>query len=67
MGGFFVRLIYSDRVKQLSELLEPYWEWDGIYCRIREDAPEEIKQTEKEWRELEEKEYHDALVADGLI
>ena len=62
-----MRLIYSDRVKQLSELLEPYWECDGIYCRIREDAPEEIKQAEKEWRELEEKEYHDALAADGLI
>lgn len=56
-----MRIIYSERVKELEKLIEPYWEWNGIHCHIREDAPEEIKQAEKEWRELENKEYMEAI------
>lgn len=56
-----MRIHFSDKVNQLDEMIDPYREWNGIYCHIREDAPEEIKQAEKEWKRLSTEEYNKAM------
>lgn len=62
-----MRLIYSDEANRLYDMVEPYIEFSIKGSHIKDDAPEEIKKAYKKWQELANKEYHDALVADGLI
>ena len=63
----YMRLIYSDEVKRLFDMVEPYLALTGITSHLKDDAPEEIKKAYEKWCELIEKEDHDALVAEGLI
>lgn len=54
-----MRLIYSGRLKELSDLLAPYWDGKG---GLREDTPDEIKAVLPEFDKLLEEAYEKACI-----
>lgn len=48
-------------------MVEPYIEFSIKGSHIKDDAPEKIKKAYRKWQELANKEYNEALAADGLI
>lgn len=56
-----MRVIYSDKVKQLYKTVKPYIERVGLDSHIKADAPQEIKELYEEWKELANKEYMESM------
>lgn len=56
-----MRIIYSDEVNNLYDMVEPYIEVTRKGPHIKDDAPEEIKKAYEKWKELENKEYMEAM------
>lgn len=57
-----MRVIYSDKVKQLYKKVEPYIERFGLESRIKDNAPQEIKELYEEWKSLANEEYKNAMI-----
>ena len=51
-----MRIIYSDKVKDLIKLIEPYVEWNKFPPKLKDDAPDDIKKAEVLCNELSEEE-----------
>lgn len=62
-----MRIIYSDKVKKLFKLIEPYVEWDKFPAKLKDDAPDDIKKAESLCNELMEKEKMQYLKDSGII
>lgn len=56
-----MRLIYSDEVNRLYDMVKPYIEDTIKGSHIKDDAPEEIKKAYEKWKELENKEDMEAM------
>lgn len=56
-----MRLIHSDEVKRLSDMVDPYMDWT-FPPKLKDDAPQEIKEAYKKFKELAKKEYEDAMM-----
>lgn len=56
-----MRVIYSDKEKQLYKTVKPYIEIVGLDSHIKADAPQEIKELYEEWKELSNKEDMEAM------
>ena len=55
-----MRLVLSDKVKELDKLIDPYREWEGLDWHIKESAPDNIKRIAEEWRKLVDEEFRQA-------
>ena len=54
-----MRFMYSDKVQQLTKIVEPYFdEW----AHLKPNAPEHIKKTYEELMALMDKEYEEAAL-----
>lgn len=62
-----MRIIYSDKVKDLIKLIEPHVEWNKFPPKLKDDAPDDIKKAEVLCNELMEKERKQFLEDNGLI
>lgn len=62
-----MRIVYSEKVNNLFDLIEPYIEWDKFPAKLKEDAPENIKRAESLYRELMKKEKMQYLKDSGII
>ena len=62
-----MRIVYSDKVYELLNLIKPYVEWDKFPAKLKEDAPENIKNAESLYRELVKKEKTQYLKDSGII
>lgn len=56
-----MRLIYSDEVNRLYNMVDPYIEDTIKGPHIKDDAPEEIKKAYEKCIELANKEYMEAM------
>lgn len=52
-----MRTIFSEKLKELDQLVSPYLVQKGVEFQLRDDAPEEIKKAKEELDRLFEKEY----------
>lgn len=50
-----MRLIYSDEVNRLSDMVDPYMDW-SFPPKLKDDAPEEIKKAHEKCMKLMEQE-----------
>lgn len=62
-----MRIVYSEKVNNLFDLIEPYIEWDKFPAKLKEDAPDDIKKAEVLCNELMEKERKQFLEDNGII
>ena len=44
-----MRIVYSERVKELEKKVFPYIDFTHIPCKLKEEAPEEIKKAYEEF------------------
>mgnify|MGYP007057792602 CR=1 FL=1 len=57
-----MRLIFSDEIKRLSNIIQPYIDYWTIPPKLKENAPQEIKEAYQKFKELAKKEYEDAMM-----
>lgn len=62
-----MRIVYSDKVYELLNLIKPYIEWDKFPAKLKDDAPDDIKKAEVLCNELMKKEKKQFLEDNGLI
>lgn len=55
-----MRVILSDKVKELDKIIDPYREWEGLDWHIKDSAPDKIKEAAKEWKKLIDEEFEKA-------
>lgn len=56
-----MRLRYSDEVNRLSDIIDPYMDWT-FPPKLKENAPQEIKEAYQQFKELAQKEYKEAMM-----
>jgi len=61
-----MRIKYSEEVNKLFDLVKPYIDW-SFPPKLKDDTPQEIKDTYKKCIELMKEEKQKHLVANGLV
>lgn len=61
MSHISMRVIFSEKVQELEEKVEPYLQYEGLEVMVSDDAPNEIKELYVELKKCIHEEYEEAL------
>ena len=56
-----MRVIFSEKVQELEEKVEPYLQYEGLEVMVSDDAPNEIKELYVVLKKCIHEEYEEAL------
>lgn len=57
-----MRVVFSEKVNELEKIISPYMDLSCIPCKLKEDAPDEIKQAYNEFIRISKEEYEKSMI-----